>query len=108
VSDVTATTNNREFFVYVRRGSRWFVVAVTAPGVRSLSPQDKGSLGKRKKLPGLVVSVTAAGKIRADRLGKKQKLPGLVVTATPAVSMSMDRLGKKKASRFCGVSDCCG
>ena len=69
----------------------------TAPGVRSLSPQDKGSLGKKQKLPGLVVSATAAGKIRADRLGKKQKLPVFVVAATPAVSKSMEHFGKKKS-----------
>ena len=65
--------------------------------MRSLTPQDKGSLGKKQKLPGLVVSATAAGKIRADRLGKKQKLPVFVVAATPAVSKSMERLGKKKS-----------
>jgi len=40
-----------------------------------------------------------------DRLGKKQKLPGLVVSVTAAGRMSVDRLGKKKASRFCGDSD---
>jgi len=43
------------------------------------------------------VSVTAAGKIRAERLGKRKKLRVFVVTVTPAVSMSMERFGKKKS-----------
>jgi uncharacterized protein (UPF0261 family) len=64
--------------------------------VKSLPPQDKGSLGKKKKLPVLVVTATPAGSKSMERLGKKKKLPVLVVTATPAGSKSMERLGKKK------------
>jgi len=37
------------------------LLAGTAPDGRSLTPQDKGSLGLKKKLPDLVVSVTATG-----------------------------------------------
>jgi hypothetical protein len=83
--------------VAVTKAGRGNLVAGTAPDGRSLTPQDKGSLGKKQKLPGLVVSVTAAGKIRAERLGKRKKLRVFVVTVTPAVSMSMERFGKKKS-----------
>jgi hypothetical protein len=49
--------------------------------VKSLPPQDKGSLGKKKKLPVLVVTATPAGSKSMERLGKKKKLPAHVVTA---------------------------
>ena len=38
----------------------WSFLAGTAPGGRSLTPQDKGSLGKKKKLPVLFVSTLKA------------------------------------------------
>jgi len=56
-------------------------VAGTAPGVKPLPPLDKESLGKKKKLPVLVVTATPAGSKSMERLGKKKKLPVLVVTA---------------------------
>jgi acyl CoA:acetate/3-ketoacid CoA transferase beta subunit len=40
------------------------LVAGTAPGGRSLTPQDKGSLGKKKKLP--VFVVTAIDMVATD------------------------------------------
>ena len=72
------------------------LLACTAPGGQSLSPQDKGSLGKKQKLPVFVVTATPAVSKSMERLGKKQKLPVFVVTATPAVSKSMERFGKKQ------------
>ena len=48
------------------------LLAGIAPVGRSLTPQDKGSLGLKKKLPDLVVSVTATGSKRMKSSGKKE------------------------------------
>ncbi|NLH22957.1 MAG: hypothetical protein GX474_00395 [Bacteroidales bacterium] len=51
------------------------LLAGTAPDGRSLTPQDKGSLGFKKKLPDLVVSVTATGSKSTDRRGLPRLSP---------------------------------
>ncbi|MFA5444699.1 MAG: hypothetical protein WC262_06970 [Bacteroidales bacterium] len=58
------------------------LVAGTAPGGRSLTPQDKGSLGKKKSFPIMWWERRLQAATGKRSLGKKKKLPGLGVTVT--------------------------
>jgi hypothetical protein len=58
------------------------LLAGTVSVVKSLPPQDKGSLGKKKKHPVFVVTATPAVSKSMERLGKRKKLPDYVVAAT--------------------------